>query len=91
MTHVSSSSYEQVMSGVDLVDGTPILDIKPYIPSYDAPFGGARVGNLGGGGGGGGGGGIRFSKVLHVVALQSTYTRAHMYPPPHMTHVSSSM
>ena len=25
------------MSGVDLVDGTPVLDIKPYIPQYDAP------------------------------------------------------
>jgi tRNA-Thr(GGU) m(6)t(6)A37 methyltransferase TsaA len=25
------------LSGVDLVDGTPILDIKPFIPSYDAP------------------------------------------------------
>lgn len=24
-------------SGVDLVDGTPILDIKPFIPSYDTP------------------------------------------------------
>lgn len=23
------------MSGVDLVDGTPILDIKPYVPMYD--------------------------------------------------------
>ena len=25
------------VSGVDLVDGTPILDIKPYIPTYDNP------------------------------------------------------
>ncbi|XP_064475035.1 tRNA (adenine(37)-N6)-methyltransferase-like isoform X2 [Ornithodoros turicata] len=25
------------ISGVDLVDGTPILDIKPYIPDYDVP------------------------------------------------------
>ena len=25
------------LSGVDLVDGTPVLDVKPYIPSYDAP------------------------------------------------------
>ena len=24
------------VSGVDLVDGTPILDIKPYIPHYDS-------------------------------------------------------
>lgn len=27
------------LSGVDLVDGTPILDLKPYIPVYDAPCG----------------------------------------------------
>lgn len=25
------------LSGVDLVDGTPVVDVKPYIPSYDAP------------------------------------------------------
>jgi len=25
------------MSDIDLVDGTPVLDIKPYIPQYDAP------------------------------------------------------
>ena len=25
------------LAGVDLVDGTPVIDIKPYIPSYDAP------------------------------------------------------
>ena len=24
-------------SGIDIVDGTPILDIKPFIPQYDAP------------------------------------------------------
>ena len=27
------------VSGVDLVDGTPVLDIKPYIPTYDNPAG----------------------------------------------------
>lgn len=26
------------ISGTDLVDGTPVLDIKPYVPSYDAPL-----------------------------------------------------
>ncbi|XP_055917219.1 uncharacterized protein LOC129949658 [Eupeodes corollae] len=26
-----------VFSGTDMVDGTPVLDIKPYIPFYDAP------------------------------------------------------
>ena len=25
------------MSGIDVVDGTPVLDIKPYIASYDEP------------------------------------------------------
>ncbi|XP_049962771.1 tRNA (adenine(37)-N6)-methyltransferase [Schistocerca serialis cubense] len=25
-------------SGVDMVDGTPVLDIKPYIPQYDCPL-----------------------------------------------------
>lgn len=24
-------------SGVDMIDGTPVFDIKPYIPHYDAP------------------------------------------------------
>ncbi len=24
------------LSGIDLVDGTPILDVKPYLPRYDA-------------------------------------------------------
>jgi tRNA-Thr(GGU) m(6)t(6)A37 methyltransferase TsaA len=27
------------VSGVDLVDGTPVLDIKPYVPYADAPAG----------------------------------------------------
>ncbi len=31
------------LSGVDLVDGTPIIDVKPYLPSYDAASG-ARAG-----------------------------------------------
>lgn len=25
------------MSGVDMITGTPVLDIKPYIPDYDCP------------------------------------------------------
>lgn len=25
------------VSGVDILDGTPIIDIKPYIPQYDSP------------------------------------------------------
>jgi len=27
---------ELILKGLDLVDGTPILDIKPYIPFYDS-------------------------------------------------------
>lgn len=26
------------LSGVDLISGTPVLDIKPYIPEYDSPL-----------------------------------------------------
>jgi tRNA-Thr(GGU) m(6)t(6)A37 methyltransferase TsaA len=25
------------VEGVDIVDGTPLLDIKPYVPEFDAP------------------------------------------------------
>ena len=25
------------LAGVDMVTGTPVLDIKPYIPQYDSP------------------------------------------------------
>ncbi|XP_059830681.1 tRNA (adenine(37)-N6)-methyltransferase [Hypanus sabinus] len=25
------------LSGIDMIQGTPVLDIKPYIPDYDAP------------------------------------------------------
>lgn len=25
------------VSDVDIVDGTPLLDIKPYVPEFDAP------------------------------------------------------
>jgi tRNA (Thr-GGU) A37 N-methylase len=26
------------VSGVDAVDGTPIVDIKPFVPAFDAPI-----------------------------------------------------
>lgn len=26
------------LSAIDLLDGTPVLDIKPYVPHYDKPF-----------------------------------------------------
>ena len=31
-----SSGVELVVAGVDLMDGTPVLDIKPYLPSGDS-------------------------------------------------------
>ncbi len=32
----SESPYYVHVSGLDLVDGTPVLDIKPYVPHYDS-------------------------------------------------------
>ena len=29
------STFSLLISGLDIVDGTPILDIKPYVPHYD--------------------------------------------------------
>jgi tRNA-Thr(GGU) m(6)t(6)A37 methyltransferase TsaA len=31
---------------VDIIDGTPLLDIKPYAPEFDAQHGGVRTGWL---------------------------------------------
>jgi len=31
------------VSGLDVIDGTPVLDIKPYTPPYDVPKGEVRV------------------------------------------------
>lgn len=33
---ISQEEGELTVSGIDLLDGTPILDIKPYIPQYDS-------------------------------------------------------
>lgn len=38
------------LSGVDLVDGTPVLDIKPYVPDYDCPRDNSRTDAVGGDG-----------------------------------------
>ena len=32
----STQSGELVVKGLDAVDGTPVLDIKPYIPNFDS-------------------------------------------------------
>ena len=35
---VDAKSLTLTFSGIDLVQGTPILDVKPYLPTYDAPL-----------------------------------------------------
>lgn len=34
------------LEDVDILDGTPVLDIKPYVPAFDAPQGEIRAGWL---------------------------------------------
>ena len=36
------------VEGVDMLDGTPLLDIKPFIPDFDRPCGEIRTGWLSG-------------------------------------------
>ena len=36
-----SDGVELLLSGVDLLDGTPVIDIKPYLPDSDCPAGAA--------------------------------------------------
>ena len=36
LLEVNASAGTLELTGVDLVDGTPIVDIKPYVPHYDA-------------------------------------------------------
>jgi len=33
-----------VVDGLDLLDGTPVLDLKPYVPLFDAPAGAVAAG-----------------------------------------------
>jgi tRNA-Thr(GGU) m(6)t(6)A37 methyltransferase TsaA len=33
-----------VVDGLDLLSGTPVLDLKPYVPLFDTPSGGVRYG-----------------------------------------------
>jgi tRNA-Thr(GGU) m(6)t(6)A37 methyltransferase TsaA len=34
------------VEGIDVLDGTPLLDIKPYVPEFDCPSGAVRAGWL---------------------------------------------
>src|SRR5580658_5514464 len=38
------TSQAVVFAGVDLLDGTPVIDIKPYVTRFDRPPGNPRCG-----------------------------------------------
>jgi tRNA (Thr-GGU) A37 N-methylase len=38
------TSQAVVFAGVDLLDGTPVIDIKPYVTRFDRPPGSPRCG-----------------------------------------------
>lgn len=46
---VSVAGNVLTVRGIDVLDGTPLLDIKPYAPAFDAPAGAVRSGWLGAG------------------------------------------
>ena len=37
LEELDSQSGVMVVRGVDLADGTPVLDVKPYVPAFDRP------------------------------------------------------
>jgi len=41
---VSVEELAVVVDGIDLLAGTPVLDLKPYVPLFDAPVEGVRSG-----------------------------------------------
>jgi tRNA (Thr-GGU) A37 N-methylase len=43
---VAVSRNVLTVRGIDVLDGTPLLDIKPYAPAFDAPDGPVRSGWL---------------------------------------------
>ena len=36
VTHVDAARGRIGVHGLDLLDGTPVLDVKPYVPAFDA-------------------------------------------------------
>lgn len=43
-TLLAVESDAVVVDGLDLLDGTPVLDLKPYVPLFDTPTGTVRAG-----------------------------------------------
>ena len=41
---VSVGSSTVVVEGLDLLDGSPVLDLKPFVPLFDTPSGDVRYG-----------------------------------------------
>ena len=41
---VSVEAAAVVLEGLDLLDGTPVLDLKPFVPLFDTPSGEVRFG-----------------------------------------------
>ena len=41
---VSIESSQIVVDGLDLLDGSPVLDLKPFVPLFDTPTGAVRAG-----------------------------------------------
>jgi tRNA (adenine37-N6)-methyltransferase len=44
VTIVEVGESAVVVDGVDLLDGTPVLDVKPYVPLFDSPASDVRCG-----------------------------------------------
>lgn len=43
LVHLDSETGSIEVRGIDLADGTPVLDVKPYVPAFDRPQGGVPV------------------------------------------------
>lgn len=43
---ITVDNLKLYVKGVDILDGTPVLDVKPYVPEFDCPSGPVRVGWL---------------------------------------------
>jgi len=43
LDRVDRARHQVFFSGHDLLDGTPVIDIKPYIPAHDQPLGSVQL------------------------------------------------
>ena len=40
---IAREGVSLIVVGLDVLDGTPVIDVKPYYPPYDRPRGRLRV------------------------------------------------